>query len=43
MRISYPCTANIEKIIKAHRQKTLNIQKKSNKIKCNCAVAASIF
>ena len=36
MRISYSCTASIERIIKAHNQKVLN-QKKQNESQCKCA------
>ena len=36
MRISYSCTANLEKIIKAHNQEVLN-KKKTNEGQCNCA------
>ena len=35
MRISYSCTANLEKIIKAHNQKVSNKNTKTES-KCNC-------
>ena len=36
MRISYSCTASIERIIKAHIQKVLN-QQNQNESQCKCA------